>query len=324
MLKRKKSKNATLCIITCAFVVVFFVINRNYLSVNNIRGIMYAVSSSGIIAIGIGCLLISGVVDLAAGAVGCISGVLVAILMQAGIAWPFALVATLLFGAIAGLINAFLTNVLNFMPFIATLGMASIWRALALIVGDGNNIAISQHGFYKITSLSPLGVPLPFIIMTFLFVVYGLILSWTPFGRSLYWSGGNRAASRLAGLKPKKITSIAFVNSGVLSALAGVIIASNNHIGSPTSVIGLEMDAIAAAVLGGISFMGGSGGMGGCFIALLMLNCISNGLRTSGLQPYWQIVAQGVLLLVALFIDYVSTKSRHVEQSNGSVVREKT
>jgi ribose transport system permease protein len=308
-----RANSFALFLVTIVVILMFWFINKNYLSKNNILNIMYAMSFTGIIACGIGCLLISGAVDLSAGGTGCVAGVFAAVLMRAEIPWPAAIVIVLVFGFIAGAINAFFANVLNFMPFIATIGMASVWSGLAYVLGDGGAVAIGQQnlGFYKLSSATIFNfIPLPFLIMAALFLIYGFILTRTPFGREIYMCGGNRAAARLAGISPKKTTTVLFLNSGVVSALAGLLVAANNRMGSPMNVTGMEMSAIAAAILGGISFMGGAGGMSGAFIGLLLITCFNTGLISAGLPAYWQIGAQGVVLLVALLADYFSSKAR--------------
>jgi len=312
-------KNLPLLAVTIVVILLFFFINNSYLSVKNIYNLMYSMSFSGIIACGIGCLLISGAVDLSAGAIGCFAGVFAAVMMRAGLSWPVALVLALVFGILAGLLNAFFANVLNFMPFIATIGMMSVWSGLAFILGNGTMVPIAQtnQGFYQLSTkyiyiIQPqrFGIPLPFLIMVILFLIYGFILNLTPFGRKIYMCGGNRTAARLAGISPKKTTTILFMNSGLVSALAGLLVAANNRMGAPTNVTGMEMNSIAASILGGISFMGGAGGMSGAFIGLLLINCFNTGLISAGLPAYWQVAAQGLLLLVALLADYFTTKAR--------------
>lgn len=308
-----RAKSMALVIVTIAVIIMFWLLNHSFLSSRNIINIMYAMSFSGIIACGIGCLLISGAIDLAAGAEGCFAGVFAAMMMRAGLPWPVALVMALIFGIAAGAVNAFFANVLNFMPFIATIGMGSVWSGMAFVIGNGETIAIGQQhqGFYQLSAYYVFGaIPLPFLILIALLILYGFMLTRTTFGRKVYMCGGNRAAARLAGISPKKTTTILFMNCGLVSAIAGLLVASNNRLGAPTNVTGMEMNAISAVVLGGFSFMGGSGGMFGAFIGLLIINCFNTGLISAGLPAYWQIAAQGVLLLIALLADYFSSRSR--------------
>lgn len=307
-----RAKWIPLVIAIALVVAVFTLINSNFLGENNLKGIANAASVSGTLAVGLGCLLISGNVDLAAGAEGMMGGVLAALMIRAGVPWPVAIVIALLFGAAAGAFNALLVNKFNFMAFIATIGMSSVYKGLGYVITKSENVAIHSDyaSFYKIGSATLFKIPVPFIITLVLFIVYGVILARTRFGRTVYMCGGNQQAARLAGINPKRITTILFINCGVISSLCGVVLASRMHLGSPNSVLGSEMDGITAAVLGGIAFSGGSGGMFGCFLGLVLINCFKNGLNVIGMQAYWQTFAQGILLLLALTLDYFNERAR--------------
>ncbi|MDR1589706.1 MAG: ABC transporter permease [Oscillospiraceae bacterium] len=305
-----RGKIAALIAIIIVVGAIFTIANKSYISPKNIMSLMTSISLSGTLAVGLGCLLISGHVDLASGTEGCIAGIVVALLLGTGMPWPVALLLTVVFGCVMGLVHAFLVHVLGFMAFIATIGMSSVYKGLALVISNGANVSISNQAFYTIGSGS-LGIfPLPFIIMTVLFIVYSLILKYTKFGRAVYLCGGNVNAARLAGVSPKRVSTILFVNCGAISALAGAIFAARVHMGGPNNVWGAEMDGIAAAVLGGVSFMGGSGNLGGAFVGLILINAFNNGLNAIGLQAYWQTAAQGVILIAALLVDYFGERGR--------------
>jgi ribose transport system permease protein len=146
--------------------------------------------------------------------------------------------------------------------------------------------------------------------MVVLLVIYGVILSYTGFGRRIYITGGNAYAGRLAGIKPERITSILFINNGVLASLVGVLFASRMHMSSYTSVVGSDLDAITAIILGGVSFTGGSGRMAGVFLGIMLITSFNNGLIQSGLNSYFQVVAKGLLLVFALILNYYRMKAR--------------
>ena len=305
-----KSKSMSLIIVTIVVAFIFYLMNNNYLGRDNIRGIMTAMSISAIIGVGMAFLLMGGGMNLSAGAEGCFGAVLVALMMKTGMAWPLALLLGLVFGMCAGLINSFFINKLNFMGFITTLGMASIYSGLALIITGNNNVAIANQAFWRLGSIVVLNFfPMPFVIMVCLVVIYSFILSKTRFGRSILMCGGNRTAARLAGLSPKRITTILYMNCGMLSTLAGSVLAARIHAASPSALATGALDAITAAVLGGVSFMGGGGSMAGMFFGALLLNVFSNGLQVIGMDAYWQLVSQGVLLIIALCVDYYSSKA---------------
>lgn len=305
-----KSKNFTLLIVIAIVVIVCQSINPSYLSGDNIKAIIYSTSLAGTLAVGIGCILISGNCDLSAGSVGCMGGIIIALLLQAGVPWGIALIITLVFGALCGCINAFFAFRCKMMPFISTLAMSSVWRGVAYIITDTYNIVIDNESFWKLGSLKVIGIPLPFIIMCVLMIIYGYILSSTIFGRKIYMVGGNRQAARLAGISTSRIGTMLMINCSTLACLGGAVLAARMHNGSPGSVNGTELEAITAAVLGGIAFGGGSGTMSGCFIGVMLLYTFNNGLTFIGLNSYWQIFFGGAILVLALALDYLSTQAQ--------------
>jgi ribose transport system permease protein len=306
-----RSKAATLIIVTIIEILVFWLINPNYLSGTNIRGIMFSMSLSGTITVGMACLLMSGAIDLASGAEGCFAGIVIAFLLRTGMPWPLALFIVVIMGAGYGLINSFFSNTLGFMPFIATIAMSSVWQGLAGGFTNNQNVMINNESFWKLGSIEIGPFPLPFVFMIVLLVVYGLFISGTRFGRQMLLCGGNRQAARLAGLNFKKITTIMFINNGCIAAFAGSVLAARMHNGAPSAVVGSEMDGMTAAIIGGVSFMGGgSSGMGVVFLGILMLNCFTNGLFVIQLPSYWMVMAKGGLLILALVVDFFREKQR--------------
>ncbi len=308
-------KEFTLIIVLAVFIYLFWVINPNYLSLGNVRAIFNSAFVMGTLAIGLSCLLISGTIDLSAGNTGMMAGIIIALLLKANVPWIPAFLITLVFGVVTGLINAFFVNRMRFVPFISTLALSTIYAGLSLVITNAANIPINSEGFLVLGSTNLWIFPLPFIIMFVLLIVYGVILSATGFGRRTYMTGGNANAARLAGIKPKRITAILFVNSGVIACLAGMILASRMAMGSPSGVTGSDLDGITAAVLGGIAFTGGAGNMVGVFFGILLITSFQNGLVVANLDSYYQVTAKGVLLIAALILDYYREKARLKSQS---------
>ena len=304
------SKNVTLVLVLLAVIAFFRILNPYYLGWDNIGGILNTMSLAGTIAVGLGCLLISGQIDLSAGAVGCLGGVFAALLMRAGLPWPVAVLIAILYGVAAGLITSLLCNVFNFAAFIATIALQSIYKGVGLVLTNGQNIPVSSSPFWALGSASIFGIPAPFLIMAALYIIYGFLLKYMRFGRRIYMCGGNQNAARLAGIDPKKIHTALFINCGVISSIGGIVLAANMHAGGPNNVFGTEFDAITGAVLGGISFTGGKGGMLGCFLGILILSCFNNGMVGIGLKSYWSLVARGALLVIALTVDYFRESAR--------------
>ena len=310
------SKNITLVFVLFAVIVFFRLLNPYYLGVDNIRSILNTMSLAGMLSVGLACLLISGQINLAAGAEGCFGAILAALLMQAGVPWPVAVLGALVFGALSGLLTSFLCNVLNFVAFIATIALQSVYRGAGMVITNAQNLPIGDQGFWAIGASTYFGIPAPFVIMSVLFIIYGFILTYTRFGRRVYMCGGNPNAARLAGINTKRMHTVLFVNCSALSALGGVVLAATMHAASPNNVFGTEFDAITGAVLGGVAFTGGKGGLLGCFIGILLLSCFNNGMVGIGLASFWSLVARGALLILALALDYFRESSRQKAQKS--------
>lgn len=305
-----KSKEMLLILITIAVILLFYIINRNYLSLGSLQGTMQAMSITGIMAVGVSCLLIGGGIDLGSSMECLFGGVICALMIQSGIPWGFAMIITLAIGALIGLVNAFLISKLGMMPFIATIAVGNVLTGLNLALTNSQNIPVSVESFWWASKLLFGIFPIPFVIMIILLVVYGFVLSKTQFGRNVYLVGGNMYAARLAGVNPIKTKAILYINNGVMSVLAGMVLASRMRSATPSSLSDSQMDAITAAILGGIAFTGGAGGMVGCFIGILLLNFFSAGLNMLALESYWSTIASGVLLVIALTVDFINERSR--------------
>jgi ribose transport system permease protein len=299
-----KSNNLTLLMVLILVVAVFSFLNRKYFSYENALNIFYAASIVGLLAIGETLLIIGGHIDLSSAAAAALCGVLVAILIKAGVFWPLSIVIVLMVGMVIGLFNSALVNIFKLQPFIATLATASVCEGFGYIICNGRSVGVSNQNFIFLGSGRIFGIPVPVIILIIFFIVFGFTLSRTIFGRSIYMIGGNVTAARLAGLNPGKISTQLYIISSVIGALAGIVLAARMHSGAPSAVHGAEFDGITAAVLGGVVFSGGTGTLGGCFIGLLIIQCFNNGLTVVGVSSFWQIVAKGLLLIAALILDY--------------------
>lgn len=310
--KLLRSKTVMMLIITIIVAVIFNFINSGFLTASNLTNLMISMSLTGTLCIGMTLLLISGEVDLATGGEAAIGGIVIALLLKANLAWPIALIIAILAGVVMGLINAFFVNTVKLMAFITTIAMSSVYSGLARILTSSQNIAIDQkyEQFYYLGS-GTIGIfPIPFIVMVVMMVIYGFILSRSNFGRSVYMTGGNRAAARLCGINRSRITTILFINNSAIAAFAGAVLAARMHNASPIAAQSGATDAITAAVLGGVSFAGGVGTIGGCFVGIILMTVFNSGLTASGLYSYWQIVVQGLLLIAALTVDYFNERSR--------------
>lgn len=297
----------TLVMLLVVVVAVFTIISKGqFVDPKNLRNILQSITLVSLLTIGAGMLMIGGYVDLSLGGTGTMCGLIAAYALRAGAPWYLALIIGLVTGALAGTFNAVLINELKFQPFIATLSTASITQGLGYIVNNGQQIDIDNSVFNFIgTQRIADFVPYSIIISLVLLLIYGVMLKNTKFGRSMYLVGGNPQASLLSGLHPKRVSYILFINAGSLSALAGILLAARLKTANTTGIVNQQFSGMTAAVLGGISFGGGAGGMGGALIGILILNCFNNGMLIVRVTSYWQTVASGALLLIALAIDFL-------------------
>ncbi len=290
---------------------VFTSLNKNFLSTTNLINVLTAASLTGLVAIGHTYLIIAGLNDLSAGSLAAFSGVVAALLVSnMGIGfWP-TLIITMVIAALVGAFNAWMVNNIKLEPFIATLVTQAIFRGFAYILCDGKAVFITNETFINIGKGRFLNIPYTVWILIVAYIVFGIILAKTKFGRSIYAIGGNKDAARLAGLNPKRIVLISYMMMGALCALGGVVLAARMNSGQPAACVNLEFDAITAVILGGVSFSGGVGNLGGTILGVLLIQAFNTGLTMVQVPSFWQFVARGALLLIALAIDYVRKSNR--------------
>ena len=300
-------------VLLAAIVVVFALftaLNKNFLSVTNMINILIAASLVGLVAIGHTYLIIAGQNDLSPGSVAAFSGVVAAILVGRGIPFPLAVLLTIGCGVIIGCFNAFMVNQIHLEAFIATLVTQSIIRGFAYIICDGKPVSISNKPFLILGKARIANIPLSVWIMILCIIVFGVILARTKFGRSVYAIGGSMDAARLAGLNPKRIITTCYIMMGILCAIGGIIFAARMNSGQPAANVNLEFDAITAVILGGVSFVGGVGDMGGTILGIILIQAFNTGLTMVNVPSFWQYVAKGGLLLFALTTDYIRKQKR--------------
>ncbi|MBQ6595001.1 MAG: ABC transporter permease [Clostridia bacterium] len=310
MKKTRIKINGNLVVLLIALIVVvagFSFLNHNFFTAVNMVNILIAASLVGLVAIGHTYLIIEGQNDLSPGSLVAFLGVLSALLVSKGLPFPVTLLITLLVGAIVGLCNAFMVNRLHLEAFIATLVTQSIMRGFAYIICDGKSVGITNKTFIWIGKARILGLPFSVWLMLIAFIIGGVVLARTRFGRSVYAIGGNAQAARLAGMDPHRIVTISFVTMGLLCSLGGIVYVARLQSGQPAANVNLEFDAITAVILGGVSFSGGVGNMLGTVIGVFLIQSFNTGLNMVGIQNanFWQYVGKGALLLIALTADYI-------------------
>jgi ribose transport system permease protein len=286
-----------------AIVVVFSVLTPTFLTEQNILNILQQSSINACVALGMTLVIIAGGIDLSVGPTAAVSAIAAASLMAGGAPIVVAIPVALAFGAAAGAMNGALVAYGGLQPFIVTLGTLSLYRASALIYTGGNPIFGIPPGFRALFNSSLLGIPGPVIIVAILAIIIWVVLNKTPLGEYFLAVGGNEEASHIAGV-PVAMTKIAsYMISGVLAAVAGLILVGRLGAADPTLGNLWELDAIAAAAIGGASLMGGKGSIVGTLLGAIILGALRNGLTLMNVQAFYQLFATGLIILVAMLID---------------------
>jgi ribose transport system permease protein len=311
---KRNLKTVCLFALLVIIIVVTYCVNNAFLKPAVIRNILNFMSPAGVMMVGMACLLMSGSIDLSTDSQALLSIVTFAYLLKyfPGMPWPLALLVCIALAVVIAMIHSFLCNRLGFMPFIATIAMSSVYAGIATVWTQSQTINIMNASFTNLATTAFFGgrVPLLTVIMCVIILIYGLMLSNTRFGRSIYMCGGNRMAARLSGLNPARISRILFINNSVLAVIGGLMWAAQKKMAAVTfSTSAPSMGGMTAAILGGVSFMGGgSTGLGGAFIGLLLLNTFTQSLNYypifQGQRWLWlQTALGGLILIIALIID---------------------
>jgi ribose transport system permease protein len=282
---------------------VFAAIAPGFLGERNLVNILQQSSINACVALGMTLVIISGGIDLSVGPTAALAAVLSAGLMVSGLPPVLAVIAGLGLGALCGAINGALVSYGGLQPFIVTLGTLSTYRALALIVTGGNPVLGVPPGFRSIANGSLAGIPASVLVVIVVAVLVVVLLRKTPFGEYLLAVGGNEEAAHIAGV-PIALTKIgAYVLSGVFAALAAIILVG--RLGAAEPILGnlWELDAIAAAAIGGASLMGGKGSITGTLLGAIILGAMRNGLTLLDVQAFYQLLATGLIILLAMLVD---------------------
>ncbi|MCD2179985.1 ABC transporter permease [Rhizobium sp. C1] len=285
---------------------IFAVLAPDFLTSRNLINILQQSSINACLALGMTLVIISGGIDLSVGPTAAVSAVITATLLVSGVPVPIALVGGLVIGALCGLVNGLLIAYAGLQPFIVTLGTLSTYRAVALIYTGGNPVLGVPQSFRALFNGSVAGIPNSVVMVAIVAVLAWVLLRKTPLGEYLMAVGGNEEAAYVAGV-PIALTKIAaYVISGVLAALASMILIG--RLGAAEPILGnlWELDAIAASAIGGASLMGGKGSVAGTLLGAIILGSMRNGLTLMNVQAFYQLLATGLIILVAMMIDRVT------------------
>jgi ribose transport system permease protein len=290
--------------------VLFSILSPHFFNPNNVLTIFSQVSIIAIMAFGMTFVLMIGEIDLSVGSIAALSGLVLGLMLSFGISAPFAILITILAGALAGFANGFISARLRIPTFIVTVATMGIFRGLGYAPTDAkpievDNAAILYLGNRKLFDI----IPIPVIIVLILLVLFHILLAKTKFGRRAKMVGGNKTAAEYVGINTKSLQIKIFMISGIASAISGILLTSRLYSAQPNSATGYELDAIAAAVLGGTSLSGGYGTVFGTFIGALIMGVINNGMNLIGLPYFYQQIVKGLIIIVAVYLD-VRNKER--------------
>lgn len=298
-------------LVLCIFLSVYPETRGSFFTRQNIFNVLRQISTNLFLACGMTMVIILGGIDLSVGSIialsGCVSAGCVA---RYSIPLPVALLIGLAIGLLVGMFNGFVISKTTIPAFIVTLATMNIAKGLAYVYTGGSPVRVMSEE-WRFIGAGYIGIiPTPVVILLFVLLITAIIMNRTKMGRHMYAVGGNPQAAKFSGVKVAKVKFFVHAFSGLMAGLAGIVLASRMYSGQPTAGEGAEMDAIAAVVVGGTSMAGGSGKIGGTIIGGLIIGVLNNGLNLLNVNSFWQYVVKGIVILLAVFIDYVRNKGK--------------
>lgn len=298
-------------LVLCVFLSVFPKTSGSFFTRQNIFNVLRQISTNLFLACGMTMVIILGGIDLSVGSIialsGCISAGCVA---RYNLPLPIALLMGLLVGLLVGMFNGAVISKTTIPAFIVTLATMNIAKGLAYVYTGGSPVRVVTKE-WQFLGAGYVGIfPTPVVILVIVLIITAIIMNKTKMGRHMYAVGGNQQAAEFSGIKVEKVKFFVHAFSGLMEGLAGIVLASRMYSGQPTAGDGAEMDAIAAVVVGGTSMAGGSGKIGGTIIGGLIIGVLNNGLNLLNVNSFWQYVVKGVVILLAVFLDYFRNKGK--------------
>jgi len=299
--------------------------NPRFLSIRNLFNILTDVSIYGVMAVGMTLVILTGGVDLSVGAILALCAMCGAAAINGtgdtrsatpdphkfgGLSWLIALLMCVGLGSVVGLIQGKVSTKFRIAPFIVTLGGMTVWRGATLLIGEGSPISGFDTNYCWWGSGSFLGVPVPVLLFLVVTVVGYVVLRYTPYGRHVYAVGGNAEAARLTGLRVDRIVTSVYGIMGFLAGLAGFVQSARLSSAEATAGLGFELTVIASVVIGGTSLMGGVGGIAGTVVGTLLIGVLLNGLVIMNVNPYFQQIIIGVIIVLAVGFDTYAKSRR--------------
>ncbi|MBV9490057.1 MAG: ABC transporter permease [Verrucomicrobia bacterium] len=299
--------------------------NPRFLSVRNVFNILTDVSIYGIMAVGMTLVILTAGVDLSVGAILAFCAMCGAAAVKGtgdtrsdppdphrfgGLSWLVALLICVALGTLVGFIQGKVSTRFRIPPFIVTLGGMTVWRGATLLIGAGSPVSNFDAGYTWWGNGALLGVPVPVLVFLVVAVLGYIALRYTPYGRHVYAVGGNPEAARLTGLRVDRVLTSVYVLMGLLAGVAGFIESARLSSAEATAGLGFELTVIASVVIGGTSLMGGIGGIAGTVVGTLLIGVLLNGLVIMNVNPYYQQIIIGVIIVLAVGFDTYAKSRR--------------
>jgi len=278
-------------------------LSPSFLTLSNLFNVLRQIAVNALLAFGMTVVIIGGGIDLSVGSLLAFTGAIAAGLTVFG--WPplVAMLLALLLGAVLGFFNGVFVAYARIAPFIVTLAGLTIFRGATLVYTDGRPITGLSDPLTLLGNGVWLGVPVPVWVMLAFLILTHFLLRYTATGRAVYAIGGNEEAARLSGIRVERIKSLLYGYSGLASALGALVLTGRLNSAQPTAGVGFELDAIAAAVVGGTSLSGGRGAVLGTFLGALIIGVLNNGMNLLNVSAFYQQIVKGGVILGALLID---------------------
>jgi ribose transport system permease protein len=309
LLKVVRVREMAMLVLILVICVVMTILSPYFLSITNFLSIARGFSMEGMVTIGMTLLLITGAFDLSVGAVMALSGIVTAkLIVAAHMPYSVAFLGGMGVGVLVGFINGTLVTRLKVNALIATLGMMTITRGIALGFTEGSPVVNVPLDFAWLGQGSVFGIPVPFIILCVMIIIVDILLRRGRTLRQLYYIGGNQKAARFSGIQVDRIILLTFIGTGVAAALGGIITMARLTSGIPTAYTGVELRIIAACVIGGASLSGGEGTIIGAILGLVFMALVSNAMTMLGVSVYWEGVVTGAILITAVALDMLSRR----------------
>lgn len=298
-------------VVLIGLVVLMSILSPVFLSLSNFFNIMLATTTVGILAIGATFVISAAGIDLSLGSVlGFSSVVGASLVVYGGLPWPFAIFGCLAAGMAAGFVNGLTVAIARVPAFIVTLGMMGMARGMALIISNGQGIYGLPPEILFLGQARPFGVPTPVFILVTAAVASHYLLAHTRFGHHTLALGDNEQAARATGVNVKRLRLILYTLSGFMAGLAGLVFTARVNTGDPTAGLNYELAAITAAIIGGTNLFGGRGSILGTMIGALVMGVLQNGLTLMNMQSYYQQMAIGSVLVIAVWLDQIRSRGR--------------